>query len=375
MEKDRGILIAILVVLPLLLQAAKISLSPPDGNSIDFEVTASGFQIYSCVDVNKTGHLSWALDRAEAELFDAKFHTLIGFHYFLPKPDAGGGRATWSLLKTPGSSSSELPSSTVTGIKLSKLSLHCYSSQTLTLFLLFVIDRPGKTITNLSGGRGNIDDLLVQATSHSGHTRLGRASYIQRIKTRGGTAPSDEICKVGGMTQAVPYKSDYVFWTQQASDVIEGHHGYIDAKYSTRPLFLLFGEGFQHYRFDGSAWQLFNASALLSSIPGQEVIGDHYFLETKDARGGQPTWSSFASPSTVTAKPVNTLRPATSDSISWADLHATGNTGDKYFFGGVTYVQRRSTRGGLPPQVSRAPKVGDVFLSPYSAVYWFYVSS
>ncbi|EFJ27203.1 hypothetical protein SELMODRAFT_412172 [Selaginella moellendorffii] len=347
MENARGILIAILVVLPLLLQAAKISLSPPDGNSIDFEVTASGFQIYSCVDVNKTGHLSWVLDRAEAELFDAKFHILIGFHYFLPKPDAGGGRATWSLLKTPGSSSSELPSSTVTG----------------------------KTISNLSGGRGNIDDLLVQATSHSGHTRLGRASYIQRIKTRGGTAPSDEICKVGGMTQAVPYKSDYVFWTQQASDVIEGHHGYIDAKYSTRPLFVLFGEGFQHYKFDGSAWQLFNASALLSSIPGQEVIGDHYFLETKDARGGQPTWSSFASPSTVTAKPVNTLRPATSDSISWADLHATGNTGDKYFFGGVTYVQRRSTRGGLPPQVSRAPKVGDVFLSPYSAVYWFYVSS
>ncbi|XP_024532400.1 uncharacterized protein LOC112340441 [Selaginella moellendorffii] len=95
MENARGILIAILVVLPLLLQAAKISLSPPDGNSIDFEVTASGFQIYSCVDVNKTGHLSWVLDRAEAELFDAKFHILIGFHYFLPKPDAGGGRATW----------------------------------------------------------------------------------------------------------------------------------------------------------------------------------------------------------------------------------------------------------------------------------------
>jgi hypothetical protein len=41
-------------------------------------------------------------------------------------------------------------------------------------------------------------------------------------------------------------------------------------------------------------------------------------------------------------------------------------------FGEVTYVQRLYTANGLAPDASYAASEGEVYKSPYSAVYFFY---
>jgi hypothetical protein len=56
---------------------------------------------------------------------------------------------------------------------------------------------------------GNIASLLLQkVTTTSG--RLGQATWVQRLNTEGGVAPSNACTP--GATLAVPYESDYFFW-------------------------------------------------------------------------------------------------------------------------------------------------------------------
>lgn len=64
------------------------------------------------------------------------------------------------------------------------------------------------------GGPGNIAALLLEAvTTASGKDgeRLAKTTWVQRLNTAGGVAPP-AACTPGD-TVAVPYETDYVFWT------------------------------------------------------------------------------------------------------------------------------------------------------------------
>ena len=64
------------------------------------------------------------------------------------------------------------------------------------------------------GGAGNIAALLLQAvvtTAGPDGDRLERATWVQRLNPSGGVAPSGACAP--GDTSAVPYSTDYVFWT------------------------------------------------------------------------------------------------------------------------------------------------------------------
>jgi hypothetical protein len=69
-----------------------------------------------------------------------------------------------------------------------------------------------------SGGAGNIASLLLQAvvtTAGDDGDRFVRTAWVQRLNPSGGVAPAG-ACTPGD-TIAIPYSTDYVFWTAKAS--------------------------------------------------------------------------------------------------------------------------------------------------------------
>jgi Protein of unknown function (DUF3455) len=65
----------------------------------------------------------------------------------------------------------------------------------------------------VGGGPGNIAWLLLQAAataSGSDGDRLAGSTWVQRLNTSGGVAPSTSCTP--GDTLAVPYTTDYFFW-------------------------------------------------------------------------------------------------------------------------------------------------------------------
>ena len=63
------------------------------------------------------------------------------------------------------------------------------------------------------GGGASIPWLLLAVTSTGGNGAFSRTTYVQRLDTAGGNAPSTG-CDQGatGTTQKVPYSADYYFY-------------------------------------------------------------------------------------------------------------------------------------------------------------------
>ena len=63
------------------------------------------------------------------------------------------------------------------------------------------------------GGTGNIPLQLVKANPAMGMGAMQGVTYIQRVATQGGVAPS-AACTTGtiGQKQTVQYQADYIFW-------------------------------------------------------------------------------------------------------------------------------------------------------------------
>lgn len=138
----------------------------------------------------------------------------------------------------------------------------------------------------------------------------------------------------------------------------------------------LFAKGHQFYRYNGSAWLQFNATARLYDRHNHEV-GSHFFLPKRDALGGQPTWQSLNYKgvpfSSVTCRPVSSV-VVDEASISWVLLETTQSEGDGKYFGKVALVQRYETKGGLAP-TSKQARVGAIRKSRYTSFYSFYFNS
>ncbi|KAI8803309.1 hypothetical protein BJ742DRAFT_777290 [Cladochytrium replicatum] len=149
----------------------------PASGKLVLNLYAEGTQNYVC---NATKG-EWTFSRPEAVLFCSKDKRLkVGKHYFLDKPDAGGGRPTWELTIQPFKSS-------VTTKKIAG-------------------------VASDLGADKAIDWLLTQATSHTGSTGLFNVSFVVRHKTKAGTSTGLKIPCADGKTEKQKYTAEYAFF-------------------------------------------------------------------------------------------------------------------------------------------------------------------
>jgi hypothetical protein len=148
------------------------NLAPPSGSTLLFELHAEGVQIYACeAKPDDASTFVWTFKAPEADLFN-KHGEVVGSHFAGP---------TWQ--GTDGSA--------VVGAVLERA------------------DSPDA---------GSIPWLLLEATEHTGAGALSTITYVQRIDTVGGTAPTDG-CDADHAAEEVrvPYEATYAFFYPSAS--------------------------------------------------------------------------------------------------------------------------------------------------------------
>jgi hypothetical protein len=140
------------------------ALAVPKGNHLAFHADATGVQIYVC-QADAPGNPAWVLRAPQADLFDAH-RRKIGKHYAGP---------TWQALD----------GSTVVGTKLATYT-----------------DDPK-----------SIPWLLLQAASNTGHGAMSAVTYVQRLDTHTGLAPSTG-CDADHLdaTAQIDYTATYYFY-------------------------------------------------------------------------------------------------------------------------------------------------------------------
>jgi Protein of unknown function (DUF3455) len=144
------------------------NLKVPEGQTLQLKGSAKGVQIYECkAKANDTKQFEWTLKAPEAELFDAQGKKTIK-HY---------GGPTWEALD----------GSKVVGLVKAKA------------------DAPTASA---------IPWVLLQAKSHEGNGSLSKVTYIQRVNTVGGKAPSLACNQSRANTESREnYTADYFFYS------------------------------------------------------------------------------------------------------------------------------------------------------------------
>jgi len=143
------------------------SLAVPDGNRLAFAFDAVGVQIYACQASGSA--YAWVFQAPEATLYNRGGHA-VGTHYVGP---------TWEY-----KDHSKVMAAKVAG---------------------FTADPTA------------IPELLLQATTHEGTGRMTPVTYIQRLDTTGGLAPSTgcDVDHVGAVAR-VDYTATYYFYVAKA---------------------------------------------------------------------------------------------------------------------------------------------------------------
>ncbi len=174
-----ALLVAVVMVVLGLGQSAPVAASPsgpppvpdtiavPAGSPLLFSRHAKGVQIYDCV--NK----QWTLHAPRAQLFDPQTHKRVGIHY---------GGIDRGLTAGPWWESTK-DDSTIRG---------------------------GNAVSAPSPTPGNIPWLRLEVLDHTGNGIFSPVSYIQRLNTEGGVAPTG-ACKSGAQRN-VRYEADYYFY-------------------------------------------------------------------------------------------------------------------------------------------------------------------
>jgi hypothetical protein len=149
------------------------TLAVPAGNKLRFFYDAVGVQIYAC-SATTTG-FGWAFKAPEATLYD-KHGRIAGKHYAGP---------TWE--STDGS--------TVVGLKIAA----------------FTADPTA------------IPELLLQAVAHTGDGRMSDVTFVQRLDTTGGLAPTTgcDASHVGDLAR-IDYTATYFFYEAEDDDETDG---------------------------------------------------------------------------------------------------------------------------------------------------------
>ena len=169
-------------------------ITPQAGNSAFLVGHAFGTQGYTCLPTG-TGGTSWSINppRPEATLFAEAFGQLVQiithFTSINQKPKDGvvvplSGNATWQAFDT-----SRVWAKAIAQIPAGSDPESCPNAGAIPCVLLESVGNQ----RGPSGGR-----LLADAT------------FVQRLNTKGGSAPTS-ACTVG-QTQLVPYSADYYFY-------------------------------------------------------------------------------------------------------------------------------------------------------------------
>jgi hypothetical protein len=145
------------------------SLAVPPGNDLAFALEAEGVQIYSCA--ASAASFGWMFQAPEATLSELR-GPVVGKHYAGP---------TWE--STDGSK--------VVGAKLEAATPDASA----------------------------IPWLVLRAASHAGNGRMEKVTFVQRILTWGGNAPSGGCDAThAGATARVPYRAVYCFYRKGAGE-------------------------------------------------------------------------------------------------------------------------------------------------------------
>ena len=138
------------------------SLRVPAGNELAFHAYALGVQIY------RWNGTSWGLIEPVATLYAAaNYHGKVGIHYAGPTWESNsGGKVVATRLQSCSPDSTAIPW------------------------------------------------LLLQAVSNEGPGIFGSATYVQRLNTTGGLAPTAPGSSIGA-TVEVPYTAEYFFYRAQ----------------------------------------------------------------------------------------------------------------------------------------------------------------
>ncbi|HEY8040808.1 MAG TPA: DUF3455 domain-containing protein [Polyangiaceae bacterium] len=143
---------------------------PSDGGMVLVHSAAAGWQNYACTAAADGGASGWTFVGPTADLSDCH-GTLVAHHF---ATDGGAAFPEWQALD----------GTYVVGHKVAA----------------FTPD----------GGASSVPWLLLQGVGHGGTGPLGQVTYVQRVDTDGGVAPS-ATCDAGATAQ-VPYAADYYFF-------------------------------------------------------------------------------------------------------------------------------------------------------------------
>src|SRR5262245_17228820 len=169
------------------------TLKPPKGNEVFLIGHAFGTQDYVCA-ASGAG-VAFVLTTPEAVLFDNPARRIIN-HFFSPNPVEGGTiRATWQSTRD----------SSVFWGKADAIA----TSVTAPDFVA-----PDAIAWVLLSGAGVLD-------GPGGADTLSKATFVQRVNTVGGLAPStgcNSLDDVGHIKAFVPYEADYVFFSNPTAE-------------------------------------------------------------------------------------------------------------------------------------------------------------
>ena len=309
------------------------ALEPPAGATVKLHAHAVGAQIYTCAATSGGADAgaptyAWVLRAPDAKLYDAS-GTQVGTH-------GAGPSWTWR------------DGSVANGLK--------------------VVELAAPTTDAISW-------LLLRVTSTSGAGALSDATYVQRLATVGGKAPSTgcDATTVGSETRA-GYSADYYFYTGGGAaawltpPVVPSD---IAAPTDVRLALHDRGIGMQIYAClatgDAGAptysWVFRSPDALLFDMSWTPVA----------SHGAGPSWTSTDG-SVVEAREIARVDAPRAGAIPWLLLKELSTTGPGVF-AEIAFVQRVNTAGGVAPTSGcDASNVNTLARVPYAADYYFYVS-
>lgn len=160
----------------------------PPGNTAYLKAHASGTQNYVCLP-SATG-MAWKFQGPQATLFvsykwfGGEIRQQITTHYLSPNPGEAGNpaRAAWQ---------SSLDTSAVWAKKVAETTDSAYVAPGAIPWLKL--------------------QIVGAQDGPAGGTMLSKTTFIQRVNTSGGVAPST-ACTEAGAIAFVPYTTDYIFY-------------------------------------------------------------------------------------------------------------------------------------------------------------------
>lgn len=148
---------------------------------------ATGSQNYVCA----TATSSWTLVEPKAILLNKEGDTKgVATHYFLPEPDAKGGKATFSSIDIDGCG--------------------------------YVVAKSVQSIPSRDSPTKDINWLKLSMTSTEGMGPFTKARFVLRVNTRGGQPPPEKECGnprfPDGSVYKSPYQAEYWFYDEPVQD-------------------------------------------------------------------------------------------------------------------------------------------------------------